>query len=152
MSSNVSTRLFDRLGKVMVDSKDLLMNWIRVFNGKDLDAVVRCYAPDAVNFQIAAGEPAIGRDQIRRDTKEFFEGFPDAWAKVENLIADGDWAAWEWLGGGTFKGEFYGQPPTGRSFEIRGCGFFRFADEMIILQRGYWDKFSWFSQIGLDVK
>lgn len=130
----------------------LLNKWIAAFQRRDLDAVIDCYADDAINFQVAAGEPSIGREQIRKDTAEFFRAFPDAWSRVENLIEDGDKAAWEWVGGGTFTGEFYGNPPTGKSFEIRGCGFFTFRDEKIIYQRGYWDKSSWFGQIGLPLE
>ncbi|MEZ5344447.1 MAG: ester cyclase [Pyrinomonadaceae bacterium] len=136
----------------MNKSIDLLRHWIGLFNNKDLDAVVECYAPDAVNFQIAANEPSVGLDQIRASTAEFFNGFPDAWARVENIMGVGDHAAWEWVGGGTFLGEFYGYNPTGLSFEIRGCGFFRFQGGKIILQRGYWDKHSWYSQIDLEIK
>lgn len=136
----------------MNGSKELLQNWIEAFQRRDLEAVVACYAEDAVNFQIAAGAPSVGRAQIRKDTAEFFRAFPDAWSRVENLIADGDRAAWEWIGGGTFAGAFYGAPPTGKSFEIRGCGFFVFRDGKIVSQRGYWDKFSWFSQIGLKIE
>lgn len=131
----------------MIDSKEFLKVWIDAFQRRDLDAVVACYADDAVNFQVAAGEPSIGIEQIRHDTAEFFKGFPDAWSRVENIISDGDRAAWEWIGGGTFLGEFYGQRPTGKKFEIRGCGFFTFRDGKIVYQRGYWDKDSWFSQI-----
>lgn len=136
----------------MTDSKQLLQNWIDAFQACDVDAVVACYADDAVNFQIAAGEPAVGVGQIRKDTAEFFKGFPDAWSRVENLIGDGDWAAWEWVGGGTFTGEFYGNQPTGNVFEIRGCGFFNFRDGKIVIQRGYWDKLSWFKQVGLPIE
>lgn len=136
----------------MRDSKELLQRWIDAFNRKDLDTVVECYAEDAVSFQVATGAPSIGKEQIRKDTAEFFRGFPDAWAKVENLIAEEDWAAWEWVGGGSFSGEFYGQKPTGKSYELRGCGFFNFKDGKIILQRGYWDKLTWFSQVGIDLK
>ncbi len=135
----------------MKKSRELLERWIELFTVKDLDEVVRCYAPDAVNFQIATGEPSVGREQIRFDTAEFFKGFPDAWATAENIMSDGDWAAWEWIGGGTFIGEFNDIKPTNKSFEICGCGFFHFADEKIIIQRGYWDKESWFSQIGIEV-
>lgn len=131
--------------------KELLQKWIDAFQRCDVEAVVECYAENAVNFQVAAGEPAVGKEQIRYDTTEFFKAFPDAWSRVENLMSDGDWAAWEWIGGGTFTGEFYGAKPTGKSFEIRGCGFFQFADGKIIFQRGYWDKLSWFSQIGLEI-
>ena len=112
----------------MSNSKELLQKWIEAFQAKDLERVVDCYAENAVNFQIAAGEPAVGKEQIHIDTAEFFKGFPDAWSKVENLIAEKDRAAWEWIGGGTFLGEFYGNIPTGKSFEIRGCGFFQFAE------------------------
>lgn len=135
-----------------MDSKQLLQNWIDAFQSCDVEAVVACYSDDAVNFQIAAREPAVGIDQIRTDTAEFFRGFPDAWSRVENLMGDGDRAAWEWTGGGTFTGEFYGNKPTGNSFEIRGSGFFHFRDGKIVLQRGYWDKLSWFKQVGLPIE
>lgn len=127
----------------------LLKIWIDAFQARDAAGVIACYAEDAVNFQIATGEPAVGRERIAADTREFFQGFPDAWSRVENLISDGGRAAWEWIGGGTFTGEFYGNQPTGRSFEIRGCGFFTFRDELIVRQHGYWDKLSWFTQVGL---
>lgn len=136
----------------MNSSKELLQNWIAAFNAKDLETIVNCYAEDAVNFQVATNEPSVGLEQIRFHTAEFFKGFPDAWANVENLMSDQDWAAWEWIGGGTFLGELYGDKPTGMSFEIRGCGFFQFKESKIILQRGYWDKHSWFSQIGLNIE
>ena len=135
-----------------MESKQILQIWIDAFGRKDLPAVIECYAEDAVNFQVATGDPSVGREQIKKDTAEFFRGFPDARASVENLIGDGDWAAWEWFGGGVFHGEFYGNQPTGKSFELRGCGFFNFRDGKIVLQRGYWDKFSWFSQIGLPIE
>ena len=135
-----------------MDSKQLLQNWIDAFRRWDVDAVVACYAEDAMNFQVAAGEPSVGIEQIRKDTAEFFQGFPDAWSRVENLMSDGDWAAWEWVGGGTFAGEFYGNQSTGKTFEIRGCGFFNFRDGKIVYQRGYWDKLSWFKQVGLPIE
>jgi steroid delta-isomerase-like uncharacterized protein len=134
-----------------MNSKELLRKWIAAFIAKDLEAVMDCYADDAVNFQVAAGEPAVGKEHIRRDMIEFFRGFPDSYSIVENIMADEDWAAWEWNGGGTFKGEFYGASPTGKSFELRGCGFFHFLDGKIIYQRGYWDKLTWFSQVGLKM-
>ena len=135
----------------MSGSKELLLTWIEAFQACDADRVAACYAEDAVNFQVAAGEPAVGREQIAEDTAKFFTAFPDAWSRVENLLGDGDWAAWEWVGGGTFLGRLGAIEPTGRSFEIRGCGFFRFREGLIVYQRGYWDKHSWFTQIGIPL-
>lgn len=59
-----------------MDSKALLQNWIEAFQRWDVDAVVACYSDDAVNFQVAAGEPAVGIERIRLDTAEFFKVFP----------------------------------------------------------------------------
>ena len=136
----------------MSESKKLIRKWIDAFTKKDLEAVMDCYADNAVNFQVAAGEPAVGKEQIRKDTAEFFKGFPDSYSIVENIIADEDRAAWEWNGGGTFGGEFYGNQPTGKSYQLRGCGFFQFKDGKIIFQRGYWDKLTWFSQVGIKIE
>lgn len=135
-----------------MDTKQLLQNWITALQACDLEAVMDCYAPDAINHQVAAGEPAVGHDQIRLHMGEFLKGFPDSWSRVYNLIGDGDWAAWEWFGGGTFTGEFYGNQPTGKTYELHGCGFFKFAEGKIVFQRGYWDKFTWFSQVGLPIE
>jgi len=123
----------------MNQSKKLLQKWIDTFNSKDIEAVMNCYAEDAVNFQVSAGEPAVGHAQ-------------NSWAKAENLLPDDDWAAWEWFGSRTFKGEFYGASPTGKSHKLRGCGFFRFKAGKITYQRGYWEKLTWFSRVGLPIE
>lgn len=135
-----------------MNSIELLQNWIDAFQACDVERVVACYAEDAVNFQIATGEPAVGRERIEEDTRQFFHAFPDAWSTVENLIGDGDRAAWEWIGGGTFLGKLGDIEPTNKTFEIRGCGFFKFREGLIIEQHGYWDKLSWFEQIGIPIK
>lgn len=77
----------------MSESKELIRRWIDAFVKKDLEAVMNCYADDAVNFQVAVGAPAVGKEQIRKDTVEFFRAFPDSYSIVENIIADEDWAA-----------------------------------------------------------
>lgn len=33
---------------------------------------------------------------------QFFVSFPDSYTHIENVMTEGDWAAWEWVGGGTF--------------------------------------------------
>jgi len=129
--------------------KELLKEWIDAFNKHHVEALINLYHVDAVNYQVAAGEPVVGIEKIKDDFLSVFKAFPDVYAEVENIMEDGQWAAWEWKGGGTFQGEFLGFKPNGNSFELRGCGFFQFRGNKIILQRGYWDKLTWFSQIGI---
>jgi hypothetical protein len=45
---------------------------------------------------------------------------------VENIFEDGEWAILEW------------KDPNG----LRGCGFFHIIDDLIVFQRGYWDRLS----------
>ena len=96
------------------------------------------------------GNPTIGRQAILYDLLCFFHAFPDNFTHVENLFEDGEWAMLEWFGGGTWRGEFGGMAPNGRSYTLRGCGFFHVPDGRIRFQRGYFDKLpglvSWVSR------
>lgn len=134
----------------MATAKDIVRRWCEAFNAQDADALAELYHPDAVNYQVAF-EPVGGRDAIRDMLHEGFVGFPDMGFEVENLFEDGEWAILEWRGWSTHLGDFQGHPPTGRRAEIRGCGFFHVRDGQIIFQRGYFDRASWFGQLGLPL-
>lgn len=107
--------------------------WVAAFNQRDADALAAMYHPEAVNHQVAL-EPVAGREAIRR---MFAEGFAAAEMVCipENLLADGEWAALEW------------RDPLG----LRGCGFFRVVDGLIVQQRGYWDRLTFLRQHGLPL-
>jgi SnoaL-like polyketide cyclase len=55
------------------------------------------------------------------------------------------------VGRGTWRGELDGQPANGRVFTLRGSGFFHGVQGKIRFQRGYWDKATWFGQLGLPI-
>lgn len=93
-----------------------------------------------------------GREELLRGFLEFFRAFPDNYTHAENILVDGDWVVIEWLGGGTFSGYLSGQVPTNKSFTLRGCGFCRIEDGKIRFQRGYIDKHTWLSQIGVPLE
>jgi len=95
------------------------------------------YHDDTVNWQVV-DEPVTGKAQIREMLAQFFAAFPDSSSRVENLIGDGEWAAWEWVGGGTFVRDPGAIKATGKPYELRGCGFFRIVGGNIQLQRGSW--------------
>lgn len=75
--------------------------------------------------------------------------FPDGHSEIEKTFEDGEWVIIEWRFGGTMRGEFSGHAPTGRSLTLHGCEFFRVTDGKIRFQRGYWDRATWFKQLGL---
>ena len=135
----------------MKTPKDVMKEWVAGYNVRDAKAIADLYHEDAINHQVAGGDPVRGREAIERDLTSFFEAFPDNYTRIENLFQDGEWAMLEWSGGGTMKGELWPFKATGRSCSLRGCGFFHIVDGKIKFQRGYWDKLSWFSQLGLPV-
>src|SRR5437667_11236645 len=63
----------------------------------------------------------------------FFLAFPHNYTRAH--FRDGERAFIEWRGGGTMRGAFAGHAPTGRSFTLRGCGFFHIVDGRIRFQR-----------------
>ena len=132
----------------MEDARAVLMKWIEAFASRDSDRIASFYHVDAVNWQIA-NDPAMGKEAIRDRFAQFFASFPDSHTQVVNIISEGDWVAWEWIGGGTFLGDLGSTKATGKPYEIRGSGFFRVVDGKITLQRGYWDKATWYAQIGI---
>jgi steroid delta-isomerase-like uncharacterized protein len=135
----------------MATPKEILQAWIDAFNAHDARGAAELYHDDAINIQVAADGPVQGKVAIFQDFAQFFRAFPDSYTRPDNIFEDGEWAIVEWTGGGTFLGEFVGIPPSGKKFVLRGCGFFHITDEKICFQRGYWDKVSWFKQLGIPV-
>src|SRR5262245_23542558 len=135
----------------MKSPKEVLRQWVDAWHSHDAIRAADLYHEDATNLQVAIGVPAVGKQAILADTQSFFRAFPASETHIENLFEDGEWAILEWSGRGTWLGEFAGQPPNGREFTLRGCGFFRIVDGKIKFQRGYWDKATWFTQLGLPI-
>ena len=135
----------------MKTPREVIQEWVAAFNARDAARAAACYHDDATNWQVAAGRPVVGRANIQKDLSEFFAAFPDTVTRVENLFQDGEWAMLEWSGGATWRGKFAGMSPNGKTFTLRGCGFFHVIDGKIKYQRGYWDRASWFQQLGIPV-
>ena len=130
---------------------EVVQDWVAAYNQQDAYAAAELYHEGATNFQVALGASTVGRREILDDLLSFFHAFPDNFTHVENLFEDGEWAILEWFGGGTWRGELAGIAPNGRSFTLHGCGFFHVADSKIQFQRGYFDKFTWFSQLDIPL-
>jgi steroid delta-isomerase-like uncharacterized protein len=112
----------------MRSPREVVLAWVDAWNRRDAEAAAACYHDDAINHQVAAGEPRVGAAAMLEDCREFFTAFPDSYTKPVNLFEDGEWAILEWEGGATWRGPFAGRMPNGRSFTLRGCGFFRVVD------------------------
>jgi steroid delta-isomerase-like uncharacterized protein len=136
----------------MIAPKQTVVEWIAAFNKHDVATIAALYYEDATNIQIpAVAEPVRGRQSMINVFTGLFRAFPDCSAEVDHLFEDGEWAILEWSLRGTLCGEFAGHPPNGRGFILRGSEFFQVTNGEIQLQRGYWDKATWFKQLALPI-
>ncbi|WP_406609073.1 nuclear transport factor 2 family protein [Agarivorans sp. JK6] len=104
--------------------KQIVQQWVDVFNQGDADKIAEFYSENAVNHQVA-NQPVVGKAAIKQMFSNEFSN-AEMVCIVENIFQDGEWAILEW------------KDPIG----LRGCGFFQFENGLIVLQRGYWDKLS----------
>lgn len=135
----------------MLTPKQIATQWLAAFNMHDAAAAALLYHEDAVNLQIPIGEPVRGRESIFSALVGLFRAFQDSRAEVETIFEDGEWAIIEWILAGTFRDTFAGHAPTGRSFVLRGSEFFQITQGKIHLQRGYWDRSTWFKQLAVPI-
>ena len=113
--------------------KELIIQWVDAFNKADAKKIASLYASSAINHQVYT-EPVTGRDQIE---KMFSAEFASATMVciIENIFEDGNWGILVW------------KDPLG----LRGCGFFQFEKDLIIFQRGYFDRLSFLRQQNLPL-
>ncbi len=136
-----------------LSTREVALAWLSAFHRHDAAAAAALYHENAINTQFAVDPPGggtIGRAALLAGFTDFFNAFPDSTTQLDNLLVDHDRAAFEWTGTGTWKGPFAGKPPSGRFYTLQGCGFIRVVDGLIIEQHGYWDRHTWFGQIGLE--
>lgn len=132
--------------------KKVVLDWIAAYNARNALVLADLYHEDAESFQVSMGRPVKGRAALLEGFIAFFEAFPDSYTHAERIYQDGDWVVVEWRGGGTFVGDLGPHRPTRRAYEVRGCGFFHVQSGKIQHQRGYFDKHTWLSQIGLEME
>lgn len=116
----------------MPSPKEVIKSWMEHFNRGEVEDLVALYSENATNHQVVQ-DPVVGRDAIAAMFRREFDQ-AEMHCIVENLFEDGEWAILEW------------RDPLG----LRGCGFFRVVDGLIVFQRGYWDRLSFQQSHGLS--
>jgi len=114
--------------------KKTVLAWVEAFNNADVETLIQLYHRDAINHQVAY-EPVQGHDALR-DLFRMEFGRANMVCIIENLFQEGEWAILEWSD----------------PLNIRGCGFFQVRDGLIVLQRGYFDKLSFYKAQGLPLE
>lgn len=125
----------------------LIAQWARAWCTQDTSLFLSLFAEDALYCDVALDKVFRGREAI----KAFFEGtfvtFPDFKMEIEDCAVTGQAAAGEWVMSGTFLGESFGVPPTGKAFRVQGCCFMRIVDGQIVEHTDYWNPAAFDRQV-----
>lgn len=114
--------------------KEVVKEWIRRFNDADLEGLTSLYSEDAVNDQVVFDEPLAGKEAIREMFRLEFSR-AEMVCIEEKIHECGDFAILQW------------RDPNG----LRGCGFFRVKNGLIVHQTGYFDQLTFFRAQGLPI-
>jgi uncharacterized protein (TIGR02246 family) len=129
---------------------DVIRAWVVAANSHDPERLASLYSPQA-QLLYTWGELLDGQDCIGAHFADLFRAFP-TWQKQPFSLIQGnhDWAVLEWQAQASFEGPYRDAEPTGRSFQLRGCGVFHVVDGHIRLHRRYLDRKDWYRQLGIE--
>src|SRR6476619_5053561 len=99
----------------------LIARWARAWSTQDASLFLSLFADDAHYYDVALDKAFRGREAIRAFFEGTFVTFPDFKMEIERCAVTGEAAVGEWVMSGTFLGESFGVPPTGKSFRVQGA-------------------------------
>jgi predicted ester cyclase len=103
----------------------------------------------ADNFVYHVNPEIIGVEGVQALQTMMRNAFPDYHEKIEYLFAEGDMVAQFYLLRGTFKGELFGQSPTGKMLSLPVVVLSRFKNGKQVEAWNYSDSLTMTKQLGI---
>ena len=130
------------------DNKTLIREIIEeVWNQGDLAAVDRYFAADYVDHSPLPGQ-GPGPEGYKGVVAAIRDAFPDLRLTLEDILAEGDKAAFRYTMEGTHQGDFMEMPPTGKPFSVEGMIIARIAEGKAAERWANLDTLSLMQQLG----
>jgi steroid delta-isomerase-like uncharacterized protein len=102
------------------------------WNSHDVDKIAAFYTEDCIKEDVALETGTRGKNEMKALLHRVFAAFPDLTVKLTSCFHSEEWAASDWIMGGTYTNQFPGMPPpTGRSFSVRGSTILKLHDGKI---------------------
>ena len=116
------------------------------FNKGNLEVLDELVASDVVDHDPAPGQ-ASGREGIKQFASTLRTAFPDLQQTVENMVAEGDYVAFNYTISGTHQGDFMGVAPTGKQVSARAMEMVRIVDGQMVDRWGNTDQLGLLQQL-----
>ena len=119
------------------ENKAMVRRMVEGINAGDIEGTVEeLFDPRAVR-------------RVKRLFTDFYTAFPDWREEIVELIAEGNTVAGRFRCSGTHRGEFLGEPPTGKRMEVDEVFFLRVEDGKFVDFWGLEDSLGRMRQLGL---
>jgi predicted ester cyclase len=87
---------------------------------------------DVVHHFNSKAEPIVGLKANKAFNQSLFQGFPDIYHRIEDVIAEADKVMYRTTIQGTHTGNFLGTSPTGKIAKVNDFTLLRIADGKIV--------------------
>jgi predicted ester cyclase len=122
---------------VLEQNKAMVRRLVEGINAGNIEGIVDdLFAPRAAR-------------RVKRLFGEFYSAFPDWREEIVELVAEGNTVAGRFRYSGTHRGEFLGEPPTGKRMEVDEVFFFRVEGGKFVYFWGLEDSLNRMRQLGL---
>ena len=132
----------------MEENKAIMRRFIEAYNNRNLGIFEELVAPDFVDHT----HQQQGRDKFKKLFTMAFEGFPDWYEEIGDMVAEGEWVWVRVKATGTHMGNWnlFGVPlsPTGNKVTMPMVFFFRIVDGKLVEGGELDDQLDFFKQLG----
>lgn len=133
----------------MADVNEIVDEFVRAFNERDVDGVMALVAADAEMTWIPVGRFS-GAAAIRKEMDELLTAFPDFTRTPGERHVAGNTVTIQYQASGTFDGgPFAGLEPTGKQGTIDVCDVITIEDGKVAESTVYWDGMQMARELGL---
>ncbi|HYU57882.1 MAG TPA: ester cyclase [Actinomycetota bacterium] len=133
----------------MDDPRELVHAILKMVNDNDLDRAEELIHEDYVDHPGGGMPDMHGPEGFRQIVAMFRAGFPDMEVRPEEVIVEGDLAAWRTVGTGTNTGELMGMPATGKRVTFTALDMGRMQDGKAIEHWSGVDMVGMMQQLGM---
>jgi steroid delta-isomerase-like uncharacterized protein len=128
---------------------EVVKAWIDSYNKHEFDRAKGLLAKNAIHDWVPDEIVLKGNEAIVQGMRDVIKGFPDLITRITNSVVGDDSVVIEVGWTGTFKGEFLGMKPTGRSFELRAVFVIELENGKISTIREYYPSGLLNKQLGI---
>jgi len=132
------------------EPKAMIHRWFdEVWNQGRLETIDELFAEESVAHGLGEGGRMVrGPAAFKPLVQNLRAAMPDLHIGVEDIVVDGDRAAFRVVLQGTHTGDGLGVPPSGRPVRVAGMVMVRFENGRIMEGWNSWDQLGLLQQIG----